>query len=1135
MAEPLAWCVSALRGSAGPRLRRALSALRSRHSRGPGGAARIRERGGVGALVALLRGPGPGPVLGAELELALSVLGNLCTERGCRRQARDMGAHRELVSLLSLPGPECVLSRVVRTLANLALEPEGARDILEAGAAPLLVSLCLSCGSASCLHGAARALRILGSAPCHRRSLASCGAVAALASRLAALPASHPAAPSLARALRALTQPPCAALPDLLPALPALAALAAQPKAELRCPALGAIANACALGTLRPALGAAGAVEPVLEELRRSRELPDGAGALRALCLLCREAVNRVRIRAGGGLELLLRGLERPQGEASRGRILLALAAFAYDQEALEALEALGAVPVLVELLQGMEEPGDGEDEDDEDDEEEEEAAASCDQPRDVTEQNRAATGSFRGLRSWLLSESLSPPPSPPPPPSCSPPPHYPPLPPLALPQGAGPWRWGRGRRGPILLLLSRLGLRAEPSPALLEPAVLGGLLRALGGGARGGAATPLSPVLARLLQRVLGHAPFLGALVRGFVPSLLRSRLVLGGEGRARRELGEALLRTVAAVAAAPFGVGLLTHMMRCGSAPARLACATALPLIAGPSSPAHELLWGGGGVALLLSAVAQGPGSPYEPPPGFLLYAADAIALLRAHAKDTLQHAMDTAMDPMDTAMDPMDTPEHDKDTAEHAKDTAMHPVNTPGHAKDTLGHTKDTAMDPRDTAAEDALEQGSKDEVSAGPSPMEPWGFGSRLPPLLSPLPHGGAGGAQSPSGDGGGSSAPPVPAHPFPTSPIPSPLGPNASPSLFPSSIPSPASSNASPLGASPSPLGPSGSPLGSNAFPTPFPTSSPSPLSSNASPTSSSASPLGSNASLASPLAPNGSALAPSASPLAPDGSALPPSASPLPPNRSLLPPAASPLAPPQPPLRRPAAPCPYSLSPHDLAVLPSGRPPRSRPLPASRSALSASSPVLGAMLGGRFSEGRRAWVSLGCAPAAPLLLLLHFLHGCRRRSCPLWASPLAPGVAGAALALARRFLLREQRPLEAAVAAGVRAAPGALWALAERWGSAALARRAARALLQGAPQRVARRLGAAAARARSPRLLAQALMGAIDPRRGGGGEEGLEMGAGWGGDPLVLRGAGEGDGDLEEGFGPYKGMEGPCV
>ncbi|XP_009880313.1 PREDICTED: armadillo repeat-containing protein 5, partial [Charadrius vociferus] len=379
-------------------------------------------------------------------------------------------------ALLSSPGPESVQNRVARTLANLALEPDGAQDVLDAGAGPLLVSLAASCGTPECLHSAARALRILGAAPAPRRALGRAGAI--LAPRLASLSPTPPACLALARALRGLTDSPGPSADDVAPALPVLAALAAHAKRDHRQPALGAIANACARAPLRPALGAAGAVEAVTEEVKRALASPNVAGAtvaVRALCLLCREAVNRARIRAAGGLGLLLRLLAEPRARPWRPRVLLALAAFAYDQEALVALE-------------------------------------------------------------------------------------------------------------------------------------------------------------------------------------------------------GEGLLRNLGAAAAAPFGVGLLTHMLRCGTPPARLACATALPLLTRPSSPARGLLWGGGAVALLLSAVARGPTSPYEPPPAFALYAADAIALLRGHAGDTPGNMKDRAGD--------------GKDTLGHANDEHLQ-VHGDGDTKDSWGH--------------------------------------------------------------------------------------------------------------------------------------------------------------------------------------------------------------------------------------------------------------------------------------------------------------------------------------------------------------------------------------------------------------------------------------------------------------
>ncbi|KAM7074348.1 armadillo repeat-containing protein 5 [Ciconia maguari] len=872
MSEPLGWCVEAVRAAAEPGLARALLALRTRHTRRPGGAARFRERGGLGPLLELLGPERPR----RTLDLALSVLGNCCTEPGCRRQARRLGGVPRLVALLSSPGPESVQNRVARTLANLALEPDGAQDVLDAGAGPLLVSLAASCSTPECLHSAARALRILGAAPAPRRTLGRAGAVRALASRLASLSPAHPACPAVARALRGLTDSPGPSADDVAPALPALAALAAHAKRDHRQPALGAIANACARAPLRPALGAAGAVEAVAEEVRRALASPNIAGstvAVRALCLLCREAVNRARVRAAGGLGLLLRLLAEPRARPWRPRVLLALAAFAYDQEALAALEARGLVPLLADVLRARadeeEEDEEEEDEEEEDEEEEDEAAASCDLPRELPGPPGAgaAAGSLRGLKSWLLSEAASPPPSPPSstaPSHCPSPPRrrLPPMGALALPRGVGegdPWL----PEAPALLLLGRLAAADEPSRALATAPVVSGLLRYLTG-----VAAP-APRAARVLQRLTGHPAFLGALVRAYVPSLLRSWLVLGlappqaeelsRPGGPRRpaapphprqarlkELGEGLLRNLGAAAAAPFGVGLLTHMLRCGAPP-------------GP------------------------PGLRHRPAPA--------------------------------------------------------RQAGVPG--------------------ARAAVGRGGR------------WPCCSRRWP-----------GAPRP-----------------PTSP------PRPSPSTLPMLLPS--------CGDTP------GTRRGTVRM------------------------------------------------------------------------------------LRD--TPVPRTCSGAHPGV------------PVARAALARGSPVLGAMLGGAFAEARQAAVALGCAPRRPLLLLLHFVHGCRGRprdECPLLSPPVSPAAAGAAIALARRYLVDG---FESVMATAVTASPGALWALAERWGCAPLAARAAQAILGGPPHNVAPRLVRVARLARCPPRLARALMAAVAPQ---GAQPHLDMGEPWGGGDPLLQPPGDANGDL---------------
>uniref|UniRef100_A0A8C8E925 Uncharacterized protein n=1 Tax=Otus sunia TaxID=257818 RepID=A0A8C8E925_9STRI len=824
----------------------------------------------------------------------------------------------------------------------------------------------------------------------------------------------------------------------------------------------------------------------------------------------------------------------------------------------------------------------------------------------------------------------------------------------LALPRGVGegdPWL----PEAPALLLLGRLAAADEPSRALATAPVVSGLLRYLTG------VPAPAPRAARVLQRLTGHSAFLGALVRAYIPSLLHSWLVLGlapsqaeelsRPGGPRRtaapphprqarlkELGEGLLRNLGAAAAAPFGVGLLTHMLRCGAPPARLACATALPLLTRPASPARGLLWGGGAVALLLSAVARGPASPYEPPPAFALYAADAITLLRGHAGDMLGDVGDTPVDGEDTpghagAEDLQVHGDRDtKDPWEHGdaedlwgqRDGHGDSGDTPGEnsdlqrpldrhkdlrnpwghtdsfgdAEDTWGHMDGHATSPADGHGDTGDAPGCTDGHG------NPWGHADRLrdpedswgsrgspwplspvilnpPPMLSPVsprspvsPDPFSPGPSCPEASPRAAKRPrasscpqlsPDPPSPHsqvaprpPKCPLlsPPPLSPDV-PSPCPqvslrSSNPCPQVSPCPPL--SPNPCNPHPqpslcpwvSPVSSNPSPQPSPCPQAS-LSSNpcpqASPNSSNPSPPLSPCPRTSPTFPT---PCPQVSPCSSDpppppslclrtspGSSNPcPQPSPRPqasPSSSNPCPQASPsssnpsppqspapqASPPPPATHPPVSPmCPYAQTPHDLLLLPNGAHPG---VPVARAALTQGSPVLGAMLGGAFAEAHQAAVALGCAPRHPLLLLLHFVHGCRgspRDGCPLLSPPVSPGTAGAAIALARRYLVDG---FEGVMAAAITASPGALWALAERWGCTPLATRAAQAILGGPPHNVAPRLVRVARLARCPPRLAQALMAAVAPR---GAQPRLDMGEPWGGGDPLLRPPRDTDGDL---------------
>uniref|UniRef100_A0A8C3SFP2 Armadillo repeat containing 5 n=1 Tax=Chelydra serpentina TaxID=8475 RepID=A0A8C3SFP2_CHESE len=643
-AESLGYCLAQLRGGAEPGLGRALLALRTRHIKQPGGIERFRARGGLGPLLGLLAG-----ALRPRrtLDLALSILGNCCTEAGSRAQVRELGGIPSLVMILKSLGVESIYNRTARALGNLAIDVANLRAIHDAGAVPPLVQVLASSQDSECLQSVIRALRNLGATPAHRLALAQQGAVRAISERLAASPDDPALAAAAARALLELTKGcsrDCAEQLSLGGGVAPLVALAGHGKRAVREAAVAALSNLCLQGMLRPAVGNAGGVAVLVGELQR-RHGAGAAGAVlqplvRALCLLCREAMNRSRVREAGGLPLLLALLQDGRQRGCHARVVVAFLAFFYDQEALELLQAGGLVALLVGRL---DKEAEGESEDERD-------AASFDFPPEGRRESGAPEGespSFQRLRSWLLSEGyitspgdLSPQWSPDgslsptldksrPPPDTAPS-----TPALFRPPGEalGPQflLWGgeeelAAPEAPALLLLSRFSQAEDPSRSLVTGPVLRGLLAYVTG-----APAPL-PRCLRLLHRLTCNPVCLEAFVRCHAPSLLRAWLVLMGSPAPHLRVslllplsGEALLCNLCVQAESAFGAGVLTHMLLSGAEADQVACAMALPLICRKKSLCRKLLLEHSGLRLLLAALTRGA----DPP--FTFYAVDSLSLL-------------------------------------------------------------------------------------------------------------------------------------------------------------------------------------------------------------------------------------------------------------------------------------------------------------------------------------------------------------------------------------------------------------------------------------------------------------------------------------------------------------------------
>ncbi|XP_052346241.1 armadillo repeat-containing protein 5-like, partial [Oncorhynchus keta] len=357
---------------------RALVAIRTQHIKGgSSGIARFRGQGGLRTLLDLLKHP---ECSRKTLDLALSILANCCTERQTRVEVRRLDGISIVVGILKKNvAMETIQNRAARALGNLAMDPESSTLIHSAGGVPLLL-LCVSLASVpsppsddplvapssklECAQSAARALLYLADTPSNRLLLLTQGTLTALAPLIAP---EYPLGLRRAalRTLHELTRScgvECAREVSRSGVLAQLGVMAsgeaAKPFEEL---ALKTLANMCTQGCLRPLVGSLGVIQKFTEEVKKDG-LKSGV-FLKALCLCCKEAVNRAKVKESGGLEVLIGFLGVHRSHPLDRLVILACVDFVYDEAALEQLQELGIVPLLVarlvELAKG-EEPSAG-------------------------------------------------------------------------------------------------------------------------------------------------------------------------------------------------------------------------------------------------------------------------------------------------------------------------------------------------------------------------------------------------------------------------------------------------------------------------------------------------------------------------------------------------------------------------------------------------------------------------------------------------------------------------------------------------------------------------------------------------------------------------------------------------------
>ncbi|XP_057673503.1 armadillo repeat-containing protein 5 [Corythoichthys intestinalis] len=348
---------------------RALVAIRTQHIKGDkAGITRFRTQGGLRPLLDLLGHPGCSR---KTLDLTLSILANCCTEQETRIAVRKLDGIKIVVDVMKRNvAHETIQNRAARALGNLAMDSENSALIHSAGGVPLLL-LCMSlpstpssptstppidaCPKLECAQSASRALLYLSDAPANRLSLLTQGALSAVAPfvatefpqglRRAALKTLH----ELTRSCG----PECAREASRSGVLAQLGIMASgeagKPFEEL---ALKTLANLCSQGCLRPLVGSLGVIPKFTAEAKKD---PHKSGVFfRALCLCCKEAVNRAKVKESGGLEVLVGFLAAHPSHPLARLAILACVDFVFDESAVEQLQDLGLVPLLVARLEAL-------------------------------------------------------------------------------------------------------------------------------------------------------------------------------------------------------------------------------------------------------------------------------------------------------------------------------------------------------------------------------------------------------------------------------------------------------------------------------------------------------------------------------------------------------------------------------------------------------------------------------------------------------------------------------------------------------------------------------------------------------------------------------------------------------------
>jgi len=320
------------------------------------------------------------------IDHSLSILANMLLDQRVRNRFRLSGGAPRLVKIINNLEDAGVLKRGFRAVSNAALDPKLCRLLHQQGIASILGKRLKDDQEEQLTLVLLRCIRIVSDSNQYRAWLDEEGVYERLgtlmqlqdpnisqeavvgqdgcpvhphAQQLVPDPANTPTIPitelikTLLKCLAKVTHgATLIQAGKIMPAIAFVTKLAGISQREVWEHGLMILVNLSQHASLRPSLGNAGVVGCLVDLFDGTDLTPKETGhVITALCLYCRESVNRVKLRELGGCRVLVEVLNDETLSNLHDRVINSLLQFMYDNHSLNVLMSSGLIPSLVGFL----------------------------------------------------------------------------------------------------------------------------------------------------------------------------------------------------------------------------------------------------------------------------------------------------------------------------------------------------------------------------------------------------------------------------------------------------------------------------------------------------------------------------------------------------------------------------------------------------------------------------------------------------------------------------------------------------------------------------------------------------------------------------------------------------------------